>query len=257
MGETIAHGRTGNGARWAVEATGPWLDLLKSQQGVKARNSVLRDSLIEMGYAWAGRFLGRRFTNYVQGAPFFYDLGTNAAVRKFRRMGLLQPILAKETYGWDPWSNAGPPRQLIDDYRRRYPQARGALSRSGNYFTLSKTIRRDTKRIIRDFVDDLVNSKTRPLVETGDAEKAALAGHRVQATATQGRARVSISIPFGGARNALVGKIVRTMPDAEVAFMAKALGPILARRLARTGLAAPGPMPVQRGTVIAGQRIVA
>ncbi len=255
MGEVIAQGRTKD-SRWAIEAAGPWLDLLKERQGTKARNSVMRWSLIEMGYAWAGKFLGRRFTGYVQGAPFFYDMGTNAMVRKFRRMGLLQPILAKETYGWDPWSHAGPPRQLIEDYRRRYPQTGGAFSRTGNYFTLSKTIRRDTKRIIRDFVDDLTDKKTRPLVETGAAEQAALAGHRVVATSTQTTARVTITIPFGGPRNALVGNIVRTMPPAEVGFMAKILGPILAKRLMRTGLSAPGPLPVQRG-VNTGGRIAA
>jgi hypothetical protein len=249
MGEIIAQGRTGrNGSRWAVEATGPWLDLLQQTRGTKARNSVVRWSLIEMGYVWASKFLGRRFTRYVQRAPFFYDMGTNAMVRKFRRMGLLQPILSKEFFGWDPWSNASPPRQLIERYRRTHPEAGGAFSRSGNYFTLSKTIRRDAKRIVREYVDDLEAKKTRPLVETGGAESAALAGHRVVATATQARQKVTISVPFGGPKNPLVGKVVRTMPNYEVAFMAKVLGPIMARRLSRTGLSAPGPLPVQRGT---------
>lgn len=257
MGETIVEGRTSGGATWKVEGIGPWLDLLPSGNRVGGRNNVMRWSLVEMGYAWAGKFLGRRFTNYVRGAPFFYDMGVNAGVRKFRRMGLLQPILAKEMYGWDPWSNAGPPLALIADYRRRHPEVRGVFSRSGNYFTLSKTIRRDCKRIIRDFVDDLLTTKVRPLVETGDAEKAAIAGHRVEATSTAARSRVTITIPLGGPRNALVGETIRTMPESEITFMAQALGQIMANRLARTGIPAPGPIPVERGTVASDKRIVA
>ncbi len=257
MAEVIAEGRFPNGATWKVEGVGPWLDLLPSGNKVGARNNVMRWSLVEMGYVWASKFLGRRFTNYVRGAPFFYDMGVNAGVRKFRRMGLLQTILAKEMYGWDPWSNAGPPPQLIADYRRMHPEVRGGFSRTGNYFTLSKTIRRNSKRIVRDFVDDLLTTKIRPLVETGQAEATAIAGHRVEASATATRSRVSITVPFGGPRNVLVGEIVRTMPPSEVAFMAQELGQIIAKRLARTGVGEPGPMPVERGAVDAGTRIKA
>ena len=79
-----------------------------------------------------------------------------------------------------------------------HPEVRGGFSRTGNYFTLSKTIRRNSKRIVRDFVDDLLTTKIRPLVETGQAEATAIAGHRVEASATATRSRVSITVPFGG-----------------------------------------------------------
>ncbi len=253
MGDVIAQGTSVAGSRWAVEAAGPWLDLLKTQQGVKARNSILRWSLVEMGYVWAGRFLGRRFTNYVRPAPFFYKLSFNNTVKKFRRMGLLDPIIKSELYGWDPWGSESPPRQLIDAYRRQNPEARGAFSRSGNFFTLSKTIRKHSKEIIRRYVSSIQYTQLRPLVETGTAERTALAGHRVTATASQTKCAVRITVPFGAARNAVVGKIVRTVPPAEVAFMASVLGPILGKRLARSGVSAPGPMPVQRGVNAGGR----
>lgn len=248
MGEVIAQGRTPSGANWRVEGVGPWLDLLPKGNRDGARNNVMRLSMLDMGYVWASKFLGRRFTNYLRTAPFGYYMGVEKGVSKFRRMGLLQPILNAELYGWDPWSHASPPRELIEDYRRRYPEAKGAFSRSGNYFTLSRTIRADSKRIIRDMVDDLMTTKVRPLVETGGAERSAIAGHRVTATATAKNARITIGIPFGAARNAVVGKLVRMMPQREVAFCAKALGEILTKRLSKTGVAAPGPLPVSRGT---------
>ncbi len=216
MGEVIAKGKG-----YSVTAFGPWLDVLEQVEGRKSRNNLVRVSLENAGLSWADKFLGRRFTNYVMGAPFFYHLGVNAGVRKFRRMGLLQPILAREFYGWDPWSHAGPPKQLIEDYRRRDPTLRGFFSRSGNYITLSRTIRRDAKRIVRDMVDDLLTTKIRPLVESGQAERTALAGRRVIASSTKGRSRLVITIPFGGPKNAIVGQTVRTMPEKEVGFIAR------------------------------------
>lgn len=238
MGEVIAQGKTTGGGSYSVVAFGPWLDVLEMSEGRGERNALLRNSLIDAGTAWANRFLGRRFTNYIKTAPFFYDMGVNAAVRKFRRMGFLQPILAKEFRGWDPWSNASPPKALIEDYRRVHPETRGAFSRSGNYLTITKTIRSEAKRIVRDFVGDLMSRKLRPLVETGAAEKTALAGRRILATVTKARCRLAITIPFGGPRNKVVGQMVRTMPPREVAFMAKTWAAAVSARLRGKGLQA-------------------
>lgn len=239
----IAAGSTANGARWSVDIFGPWVDLIAETMGRSAANGVVRWSLVEVGYTWASKCLGRRFTNYVKARPFFYKLGLDKRVAKFRRLGFLQPILAKEFFGWDPWSPAGPPKELVDQYRRLYPEAKGVLSRSGNYLTLSRTIRQNSKRIVRDFVDDLSHSKLLPLVETGLARQTALAGHRARATATAKVRNLRITVPFGAARNRVVGAIVTRLPDSELTVIASDLETILTRRLTRTGVAAPGPRP--------------
>lgn len=238
---------------WSINGVGPWLDILPKGNRVNARNNVIRWSLVEMGYAWAGAFLGRRFTNYVRPFPFFYRLSFKNTVRKFRRMGLLEPILMQQLYGWDPWGSEGPPRELIDEYRRAHPEARGAFSRSGNFFTLSKTIRAQAKESVRKYVAGIQYSKLRPLVESGGAEKTALTGHRVASTATAKKMTVKVLIPLGGPKNPVVGNIIRVMPAKEVAFCAEALGRILAKRLQRTGVPAPGPLPITRG-VNTGER---
>ncbi len=230
MAELIAQGKH-VGATWSITAFGPWLDVLQMADGKAARNNLVRTSLVEAGQAWAAKFLGRRFTNYVRGAPFFYSLGVGGAIRKFRRMGLLKPLLDKEFMGWDPWSPAQPPRPLIEQYRRMHPEVKGAFSRTGNFTTLSKTIRRQAKEIVYDMVRDTMNKKLRPLVETGETEKAATTGYRVSATATGAKQILRIAIPLGGPRNAIVGQTIRTMPDAEVSFVAKTWAAACSARL--------------------------
>ncbi len=223
------------GSGYKITAFGPWLDLVKANEGRMAERNILKESFIATGYAWANKFLGRRFTGYVRGRPFFYHMGDIGAVNKFRRMGLLQKILDQEYDGWDPWSPALVPLSLINRYRRMYPEAKGVFSRSGNYFTLSRFIRREAKRVIKDIVSDLLYVKTRPLVQTGEAEKAALQGRRVYPMLTKGNVGIKITIPFGGARNALVGKIVRMMPDSEIAFCQKTLAENVSRSLNSKG----------------------
>ncbi len=239
MAELIASGKH-VGAVWTVTGFGPWLDILQASDGTGARNNLMRSSLVDAGKAWAAKFLGRRFTNYVRGSPFFYSLGTVGAIRKFRRMGLLQNILDHEFFGWDPWSHEGPPKALIQRWRQQHPETRGAFSRSGNYLTLSRTIRSRAKEIVWDYVNDTMNSKLRPLVETGEAEKAALSGYTVRATATLKKQILRIGIPLGNHHNtaetkyginAIVGNTIRRMPDAEVAFLAKAWAAGISARL--------------------------
>lgn len=229
---TISSGTVGT-VRWAIQAQDAALDFLLP----KNRNEVIRQSMVGAGEAWIAMFLPKRFSDYVDRAPFPYPshrLGFYLG--KAKRMGIVKGICERLLMGWDPWSSSMPPATLITQWKAQHP---GKYKRAFAVLStgLVADLRANSKRRVMEVIDEMWgDGKFVPLVESGRARGVATSGARASATATATRQTLRIAVPFGRALNGTVGAVVRTVPKWEVASIAKNVGRGIADRLAKRGL---------------------
>jgi len=207
----------------------------------RERNAVFKNALAVAAGEWRTRYLGLRFTPYLKQRTFMYrgpnpvgkalaSLGTNAkgAVRpnvggsgelNIRVRGILQRV----TGGWNPWSKLPPPQILVSQFRERN-KGKYRFSLTGNFGGMLADLRKESKQKLKDAFRNLqADGHMLPLVLTGKLRQSAPGG-KIISSATSKNVRCTVTTPFPGPRAAIVGAYIRTIPEAESAYVAKVFG---------------------------------
>lgn len=246
-GQVIYSSKNGS-LRSVVTAQGPALEFLMQ----RTRNTMIRTAIQFAGNDWGNVFLPQRFGFYVERHPFNYPRhAPGFFVGKARRMGLLKQVLARLTFSWDPWSSNKPPLSLVMAFKKKHP-GKYTSSRTGNYTGLFMDLRADSKRRVREVVDEMESdNKFIPMVETGLTARTVPQRFRTRATATANNAKLFLIMPLSlrpaqggraaqtagkGGISATVTRILRTLPTWEVTWLAKQFKTHLVGQLAGRGL---------------------
>ncbi len=199
------------------------------------RNQFVRGALVYAGMRWAAGYLPKRFTHYVERAPFSYpSRAPGFLVAKARRMGILKKeVLDLYLQGWDPWKAHTMPEGLFLSWLRRQGHEYGMMSRLNRWTRARKGFKKWGKDLVRKQMARLAASdKMMPLVESGKMREAALRGVNPRVTATQTKATLRINIPRLDRQNWRVNRILSTFPSWERQYVAKHFGEGLAESLA-------------------------
>lgn len=237
-GRTIAEGQRGP-VHWAIKGQGPALDFLTDRN----RNALIARAMEASGKQWGDVFLPKRFTDYVDRAPFPYPRHRDGFyVSKARRMGILAPVFQRLFGGWDPWSSDKPKLPLIIEWKKLNPGKYNGYDATSRLFN---DLRNNCKRRVTEIVLERL-SEFMPLVESGLLRKTVLSRVAYRATATSNKQTLRITMPrptypaqrekgkFGSSPT--VGNVLGTLPHWEVTWFAKKLSANLASALAGRGL---------------------
>lgn len=234
--------------RRVLLAQGPAFEFLTT----RTRNIMVRTALQFAGNDWGNVWLPQRFGFYVERSPFNYPRhAPGFFVGKARRMGLLKQILARLTFGWDPWSSNKPPLELVQYFKKKHP-GKYKSSKTGNYTGFFADLRADSKRRVKEVVDEMEgDNKFVPLVETGFTAKTVPQRFRTKASVTANNSKLFLIMPLSlrpaqgnraaqttgkGGISATVTNVLRTMPHWEVTWLAKQFKAHLINQLAGRGL---------------------
>lgn len=207
------------------------------------RNAIVRAALFDGGEAWRAAFLPKRFTKYVEREPFCYGKRTAGFFAKKLReadgkSGVLSTIFTRicisRFFGWNPWdANQRIPDALIRKWKAENP---GMYRNKRGLSVLSKTeskrmyadIRRWAKGVVREYAKNLdADGIILPLVLTGALRKLATGSSRTVPVSTASKQQIKLVIPVADRQADTVNRVLRTLPEWEIAYIAKKVGETL------------------------------
>jgi hypothetical protein len=192
-------------------------------------NQVNREALTAALEDFKLKFIPIRFTKYVERAPWSYPkrhVGFN--IRKSRRVdesgGKATPsfdrIKLAVCFGWDPWSNEKPPKEVVRIVKANNP-GKFRFSITGAWSGLWAECRRWGKDHIKKAVNDFMGKDFyRPFVQSGDLRKSAVLG-KARTTVSKIGIHGVLPIPFPGPRSPYIGPVIRTLSDWELEYIIK------------------------------------
>lgn len=195
-------------------------------------NEMERASLVGVGDFFIAKRLPQRFQEFARtdlGYP--EDSGKQKSpLSRALSSGLVQRLADREWRGWNPWQSATVPGPLwIWWIRLQQHEGRFQKSRTGYFKTARRELRQLVKADIKRRVEELSESgekfEKRPLVETGDLERVALAGSSSKARVTESSSSLRISIPSPHPRvHASVDAVMHRITTEEISQMERVYG---------------------------------
>lgn len=193
-------------------------------------NTMLRAGLMAFGFDFIWQRLPLRFGDFAidelgYDAKKLHAEGDERSSRRaFGRAladGTMDRLAARWSRGWNPWKNPFPPDAMLKafiQYQRR-ANGRFMITRTGEWRTARRELRKITKEVLRVKLAAepyVYTNSTRPLVETGALEQAALSTSRPVATVTANRQRLEVLVPQPHPTRPIVGRTLRRVTDDEL-----------------------------------------
>jgi hypothetical protein len=240
---TVDSGGTPGAFHYEWKATYDSLSWMKKRQ----RQAALNRAGEHAGYMWRETFLTKRFDPaYIKRSPFKYS-GPGGISKALASLGVnkdgsprpgvggsgslhdsVKGFLDRMFYGWNPYSSAKPPQQMVDEWKARN-KGRGMWSASGLFGGMYGQIRQDAKAKFKEYANNLKSDGVmEPLVLTGKMRGTVFTGQIVSRATPKGQT-VKVSTPMPGPRSAAAVRVIKLVPEWERTYFARQYADYIAK----------------------------